>query len=116
MAVRWVDIDSYHVTLKFFGDVRSDRLAGIEEAIRPHVPQKFQRDVIAVDVDPAHRHLPLAKGLRPATNPLALLLREIQTNEQAHIFSECESIDGAERTTATTASHAASTLGIGTTL
>jgi 2'-5' RNA ligase len=33
LPVRWVDPDAFHVTLKFLGDVRSDRLPTIEEAL-----------------------------------------------------------------------------------
>jgi RNA 2',3'-cyclic 3'-phosphodiesterase len=33
MPVRWIDIDNYHITLKFLGDVRPERLPAIEEAI-----------------------------------------------------------------------------------
>ena len=31
--VRWLDIDHYHVTLKFLGEVRRERAAEVEEAI-----------------------------------------------------------------------------------
>lgn len=33
LPVRWVEPDNYHVTLKFLGEVRRDRLASIEEAV-----------------------------------------------------------------------------------
>lgn len=32
LPVRWVDLDHYHVTLKFLGDVRPERLEEIQEA------------------------------------------------------------------------------------
>jgi len=32
--VRWLDVDHFHVTLKFLGDVRRERLTEVEEAIR----------------------------------------------------------------------------------
>jgi len=33
MPVRWIDPDHYHVTLKFLGDVRRERIPEVEEAI-----------------------------------------------------------------------------------
>jgi len=33
MPIRWIDPDHYHVTLKFLGDVRRERLPIVEEAI-----------------------------------------------------------------------------------
>ncbi|MEJ2203055.1 MAG: RNA 2',3'-cyclic phosphodiesterase [Gemmatimonadota bacterium] len=33
LPVRWVDPDAYHITLKFLGDVRPERVPGIEEAL-----------------------------------------------------------------------------------
>lgn len=33
LPVRWVDPDSFHITLKFLGDVRRERLAAIQEAL-----------------------------------------------------------------------------------
>lgn len=33
IPVRWLDVDHYHVTLKFLGEVRRERLAAVEEAV-----------------------------------------------------------------------------------
>ncbi len=33
MPVRWVEPDRYHVTLKFLGEVRRERMAGVEEVM-----------------------------------------------------------------------------------
>ena len=33
LPVRWVDLDHFHVTLKFLGEVRADRVPQIEEAM-----------------------------------------------------------------------------------
>lgn len=34
LPVRWIDPDSYHVTLKFLGEVRQERVAAVEGALR----------------------------------------------------------------------------------
>jgi 2'-5' RNA ligase len=34
LPVRWIDPDSYHVTLKFLGDIRQERLAEVGEIVR----------------------------------------------------------------------------------
>ena len=33
LPVRWVDVDNYHVTLKFLGEVRPDRVARVQDAL-----------------------------------------------------------------------------------
>ena len=33
IPVRWLDVDHFHVTLKFLGEVRRERVAAVEEAI-----------------------------------------------------------------------------------
>lgn len=33
LPVRWVDLDGFHVTLKFLGQVREDRISQVEETI-----------------------------------------------------------------------------------
>jgi 2'-5' RNA ligase len=33
MPVRWIDLEHYHVTLKFLGDVRRERISQVEEAM-----------------------------------------------------------------------------------
>jgi 2'-5' RNA ligase len=34
LPVRWVDVDNFHVTLKFLGEVRPDRIPRVEEALQ----------------------------------------------------------------------------------
>jgi 2'-5' RNA ligase len=33
LPVRWVDVDNFHVTLKFLGEVRPDRIGRVQEAL-----------------------------------------------------------------------------------
>lgn len=46
MPVRWIDPDNFHLTLKFLGQVRPDRIPGVEEAMAKVADQttKFEVD------------------------------------------------------------------------
>ncbi len=84
-AVRWVTPDSTHLTLPFLGDVSSDRLASIGDAIRQgckgHAPFRIHLSALGCFPSP-HRARVLWVGLEGDTAKLGLLQQDIVSRLQ----------------------------------
>lgn len=58
LPVRWVDPDNFHITLKFLGDVRPERVPAIQEAVQQvaGATRAFSTDVGGFGAFPTVRH------------------------------------------------------------
>ena len=79
--VKWVDFESIHLTLKFLGDIESDRISQILEGIRSACAgiSSFELEIKGMGVFPNPARARIAwVGLVDATDELNLLQRNIE--------------------------------------
>jgi 2'-5' RNA ligase len=90
-TVRWAQLDQFHITLKFLGDVSSEHLAALQEILRPICASFAPMDLSARGIGffpPTSRPRVIWAGVGDCQDHLPVLHRQI--DEATRLFAPTE--------------------------